>query len=169
MATSKQSKAIQIYVEAHGTLSVSESMRRAGYSDATAKNPKQLTRTMDWKDAMDEFLPDVDLLAKHAALMEAKTLARADFPLWVPQERIKEIIEEAGCQIRNSETNLLTGVIAVWYWAPDTKAQTAALALAYKLKGKLVDRVAPVKDPDGLFNDNNLTITVVDAEHNVQS
>lgn len=136
MATMKQQRAIAIYVENRGQISVGEAMRRAGYSDASAKNPTNLTRSMDWQEAMDKFLPDTDLLAKHAQLLEAKKLERAEFPSWLPQEEIRNILLEAGCQPRNYETNPITGIIVVWYWAPDARAQAAALDLAYKLKGK---------------------------------
>jgi len=136
MATTKQQRAIAIYVENRGQVSVSESMRRAGYSDATAKNPSNLTKTLDWQEAMDEFLPDVELLGKHKELLNAKKLERAEFPAWLEQEAIRDILLDAGCTPRNYETNPLTGIIVVWYWAPDARAQAAALALAYELKGK---------------------------------
>lgn len=136
MATTKQQRAIAIYVENRGQLSVGESMRRAGYSDASAKNPINLTQSMDWQEAMDEFLPDLDLLTKHKQLMNATKLERAEFPGYVPQEKIREILLDAGCAPRNFESNPMTGIISVWYWAPDTRAQAAALDLAYKLKGK---------------------------------
>lgn len=141
MGTPKQQLAISIYVENRGKLSVSEAMRRAGYSDATAKNPQNLTKSMDWQEAMDSFLPDVDLLAKHSELLQAKKLERAEFPGWLPQENIRDILLEAGCQPRNYETNPFTGMIVVWYWAPDARAQAAALDLAYKLKGKMKTKI----------------------------
>lgn len=141
MGTPKQQLAISIYVENHGRVSVSEAMRRAGYSDATAKNPQNLTKSMDWQEAMDSFLPDTDLLAKHSELLQAKKLEKAEFPGWLPQENIRDILHEAGCQPRNYETNPFTGTIVVWYWAPDARAQAAALDLAYKLKGKMKTKI----------------------------
>ncbi|WIE74496.1 hypothetical protein [Curtobacterium sp. MCSS17_007] len=163
-----QTKAIQIYVEGHGKVSVSESMRRAGYSDATAKNPSNLTRTMEWKEAMEAFLPDIDLLAKHHELLNAQKLESAKFPIWVPQERIREILLEAGCSPRNSETNPMTGVTVVWYYAPNHDAQAKALLLAYKLKGKLTEKVEHSVNPDGLYGNNELTITVVENSHDAE-
>jgi hypothetical protein len=138
MTTSKQSRAIMIYKRNYGSgITPTEAMRRAGYAESSLKNPKVLTESEDWKTAMDRFLPDIELLEKHADLMKAKTIVRADFPVYIPHDRIKEIIEDAGCQVRNYETNPITGIISVWYWAPDTRAQTKALELAYKLKGKM--------------------------------
>lgn len=41
---------------------VSKAMLDAGYDPRTAKNPQQLTRSKGWKELMDEYLPDQDLL-----------------------------------------------------------------------------------------------------------
>lgn len=116
-------------------------MRRAGYSDASAKNPVNLTKSMDWQEAMEHFLPDEDLLEKHNKLLNATKIERAEFPGYVPQEKIREILLDAGCAPRNFEVNPMTGIISVWYWAPDHRAQAAALDLAYKLKGKMTQKV----------------------------
>ena len=136
MSTPKQQRAIAIYVENRGQLSVGEAMRRAGYSEASAKNPRNLTESMDWQEAMDHFLPDIDLLERHQDLLNAKRIEKTDFPSYVGQDLIRQIITEAGCEPRNMETNPFTGTITVWYWAPDARARLAALDLAYKLKGK---------------------------------
>lgn len=138
MATSKQTKAIIIYKKNYGSgITPTEAMRQAGYAESSLKNPKVLTESLDWQEAMDKFLPDMKLLEKHNQLMEAKKIERAEFPLWLGQEKIKEILEEAGCQPRNFEINPVIEVIHVWYWAPDTAAQSKALELAYKLKKKM--------------------------------
>lgn len=162
MATTKQQRAIAIYVENRGQLSVGAAMRQAGYSDASAKNPINLTKSMDWQQAMDEFLPDLDLLTKHKQLMNATKLERAEFPGYVPQEKIREILLDADCEPRNFESNPLTGIISVWYWAPDAKTRGAALKLAYELKGKMKQKDEPPVNKNGLFGSDALTITVVD-------
>lgn len=170
MATSKQNLAIRLYKENYGTgKSTREIMLMAGYSQSSADNPKVLTESMDWQEAMDEFLPDDLLLKKHKQLMEAKKIERAEFPSWLPQDKIREMLKEAGCSPRNFEVNPITGIIIVWYWAPDYVAQRAALDLAYKLKGKMTQKVEHSGTVDGLFGNDALTITVVDAEHNIQS
>lgn len=169
MATNKQELAIQIYKENYGTgMSTYQIMRQAGYSHSSAKNPKVLTESMDWQEAMDHFLPDTELLKKHKQLFNATKIERAEFPGYIPQETIREILLDAGCAPRNFEQNPMTGIISVWYWSPDTRAQAAALDLAYKLKGKMTQKVEHSGAVDGLFSSDALTITVVDAEHNVQ-
>lgn len=142
MATPKQELAIQLYKENYGTgMSYYDIMRKAGYSHSSAKNPKVLTESMDWQQAMDHFLPDDKLLEKHKGLLNATKIERADFPHYIPQETIREILLDAGCHPRNFETNPISGVVTVWYWAPDHRAQAAALDLAYKLKGKMTTKV----------------------------
>jgi len=48
--TIKQKDAISKVVENRGN--ISKSMRQAGYADKTAKNPKNLTESNAWKEAM---------------------------------------------------------------------------------------------------------------------
>lgn len=64
MASEKQQLAVEIYMANRG-ISKAEAMRRAGYAEATARNPKNLTATKSWQELMDEYLPDEDLAAKH--------------------------------------------------------------------------------------------------------
>lgn len=138
MATNKQQRAIQLYKENYGTgKSMREIMLMAGYSQSSADNPKVLVESMDWQQAMDHFLPDDKLLNVHGKLLEAKKLEKAEFPSWLPQAEIRQMILDSGGTPRNYETNPITQMIAVWYWVPDVMAQKAALELAYKLKGKL--------------------------------
>ncbi len=69
MATLKQKKAHKLSVENHGN--VSKSMKEAGYTEASAKNPKNLTESKGWAELMEEAFPD-DLLTKvHTEGLEA--------------------------------------------------------------------------------------------------
>jgi hypothetical protein len=56
MATVKQRKAADKIVENRGN--VSKSMREAGYSEKSAKNPKNLTESKGFQELLDELLPD---------------------------------------------------------------------------------------------------------------
>lgn len=70
MATQRQKKAIANLLENPG--SVSRAMRDAGYSPATAKNPKELTESVAFKSIADQ-IPD-DLLVKvHREGLKAKS------------------------------------------------------------------------------------------------
>lgn len=136
-----------LYKENYGNdVSMGQIMLAAGYSKSSAENPKVLTDSQDWQDMMEEFLPDKLLLKKHKQLLEAKKIERIEFPAYVTQETIRAIILDAGCKPRNFETNPFTGIISVWYWAPDARAQQAALTLAYHLKGKMKLKVERTDD-----------------------
>lgn len=164
MATPKQTRAIAIYMENHGTISVGEAMRRAGYSDASAKNPKLLTDSDDWEEAMDKYLPDVELLGKHRELLEAKKVEHVVYPLGLDQMVIKELLNDVGCTPRHYE--ITPSGMHVWFWAPDQAARAKALDLAYKLKGKMTKKVEHSGAVDGLFGSDVLKVEVVDADHN---
>lgn len=140
MATRRQELAVQIYLGNPG-ISKSEAMRRAGYAENTIKNPKDLTESPAWKELLEQHLSDKKLVNKHKELLEATKLESATFPNFVPKDMIREILLEAGCKPRNYEMNPKTGITHVWYWAPDRKAQASALDLAYKLKGRLTQKV----------------------------
>jgi len=167
MATEKQQRAIAIYMENHGTISVGEAMRQAGYTAASAKNPKLLTDSLDWQEAMEKYLPDVELLARHRDLLEAKKVEHVVYPFGLEEMVIKELLESVGCTPRHHEFH--QNGVHVWFWAPDQGARAKALDLAYKLKGKMTKKVEHSGTVDGLFGSDALTINVVDAEHNPQS
>ena len=52
-------------------LSVSKAMLKAGYAPTTAKDPQRLTNTDDWKQVMNEYLPDHKLFKKHDEALDA--------------------------------------------------------------------------------------------------
>lgn len=56
MATEKQKKAMENYMDNHGN--VSKAMRDAGYDETTAKNPKNLTESRGWQELLDEYIPE---------------------------------------------------------------------------------------------------------------
>lgn len=169
MASNKQQMAIQLYMENRG-MSVGEAMRQAGYSEASAKNPKNLTSSAAWQEMMDKYLPDIELVAVHREQLASKKLDSEVFPLGLDELVIKSLLEEVGCTIRHREIvpEGKNAGIHVWFWAPDQAARSRALDLAYKLKGKMTQKVEHSGAVDGLFGTDALTITVVDAEHNVQ-
>ena len=70
MTTFKQKKVLEKIMENRGN--VSKSMREAGYSQATAKNPKNLTSSKGWKELIEEFLPDEELLESHREFLGKK-------------------------------------------------------------------------------------------------
>ena len=51
--------------------SVGAALRAAGYSEATVKNPHEVTRSKSWQELMDEFLPESLLAQKHNELLHS--------------------------------------------------------------------------------------------------
>lgn len=67
--TQKQAQAIQNSMENAGN--ISQAMLKAGYSPATAKNPKELTQSKAWQEVMKEYLPDAELFQAHKEALKA--------------------------------------------------------------------------------------------------
>lgn len=74
MATERQKRAIDNLVENRGN--VSKAMRDAGYSDASAKNPKNLTDSKAYEELMEAYLPDDMLLRALSDDIEKKEANR---------------------------------------------------------------------------------------------
>jgi len=64
MATLKQKKAVKNIVENRGN--ISKGMKDAGYTEATAKNPKNLTESKGFQELLNEYLmKDQEVFAEH--------------------------------------------------------------------------------------------------------
>lgn len=90
---------------------VSEAMRRAGYSIATARTPQKLTESKSFQALLEKRLPERHLLKKHREFLDSKKIIR----VYVKGD-LKEITEET-----------------------DSNA-VKALDMAYKLKGKYQEK-----------------------------
>lgn len=134
MTTERQEKAVQLFVENRGK-SVSTAMREAGYSDATAKNPKNLTETDAWQQLMDKYLPDKKLVDVHKKMLNAHKLEHMVFPLGMEEADIKKLLNSVGSKPKKIQHG--EQAIHVWYWAPDQAARAKSVELGYKVKGKL--------------------------------
>lgn len=166
MATKRQEKAVQLFVE-NGGKSASAAMREAGFSDAYAKNPQKLTATSTWDELLDKALPDSKLLTAHKKILNAQKLEHMVFPLGMEEADIKKLLNSTGCkpkQIKYGEQ-----AIHVWYWSPDMKAQAKAIEMGYNLKGKLKQKVEHSGEVTGLFGSDVLQVEVINAEDPTQS
>src|SRR3990167_3884500 len=118
-------------MENHGN--VSKGMIEVGYKPATAKNPKNLTKSKGWGELMESFLDDRLLAEKHRELLEATGIGHMVFPLDVTDDQIVYLLKEANCiakRFMHSESQT-----HVWYFSPDNNSRKSALEMAYKLKG----------------------------------
>jgi hypothetical protein len=69
--TKKQRKLLEVLPEAN---SVGEAMVKAGYSKASAKNPKLVLGTQNWQDLLEQYLPDNLLATVHLEGLQATKL-----------------------------------------------------------------------------------------------
>ena len=63
LPTTKQKRAVVNYIENHGN--ASKAMRDAGYTEATAKNPSNLTKSKAFLALMEEYFPNELLFKEH--------------------------------------------------------------------------------------------------------
>jgi len=121
---------------------ISQAMRDAGYSPATAKTPQKLTKSKSWQKLMKKYLHDEYLISKHIQLLDATVSDKLVFEDDVPDEVLEKMIK----LVSYSGTAYIVGRTGaktfLYYSAPDRRAQLAALALAYKIKGKLNPNVS---------------------------
>ena len=85
LPTIKQKKAFERVMENHGN--ISKSMREAGYSEVTAKNPKNLTKSPVWEEMINEYLPD-ELLLKVQVEGLGATVIKTSFS--EPDKEVKD-------------------------------------------------------------------------------
>lgn len=72
MATKKQKKAVAKMVENGGV--ASKAMIESGYSEATAKTPQKLTESKGFKELLEQYIPDDELVKIHKEGLHATKL-----------------------------------------------------------------------------------------------
>lgn len=82
MPTLKQIKAAKLLKDSN---SLGEAMRKAGYSEYTARMPGRLKKTQGWQQLVDQHLPDEKLVEKVAEGLEASKIVTS------PTEPDKEV------------------------------------------------------------------------------
>lgn len=110
----------------------------AGYSPTVAKSPTLVTKSKGFQELLDDVLDDDSLINVHKSLLQAKGIDHLVFPLAMSDEEITELIDSVGGTVRKFKHG--DTATHVWFWAPNTKARTDALKLAYDIKGKLGKR-----------------------------
>ncbi len=164
MATARQKLAITKVLENNGN--VSKSMKQAGYSPNSAKNPKILTESEAWNKLMKKFLSDDDLAKKHQELLDATRLDHMTFPVdetSLPDNEIVQMLKGVNCKVKK----IVHGEQArhVYFWSYDNKARKEALDMAYKLKGKYTEKVdvtsggLPIQISEAIAKKNKLNET----------
>ncbi len=161
MSTEKQKRAIAKTLENGGI--VSKAMKDVGYSDAMAKNPQKLTESKGWIELMEQHFSDKDLAKKHKELLNSTRLDHMVFPPFrtkkdmatvddtsgenigeksgeqLTDEDIRELLKDVNCIVRRIVHGEM--VRHVYFWSSDNKARKEAIDMAYKLKGRYLEKV----------------------------
>lgn len=171
MATPKQikaSKKISENIRNPKPKPLGKVLKEAGYAESTSKRPSQVVESKGFTELMEEMLPDDEVLAVHQQLLQSTRIEHMVFPLYtgaeedipeegdIPEELeaklhqvsegatltdkdIEDMLAEVNCKVRK----IVHGDTArhVYFWSPDAGARKAAVELAYKIKGRITNKV----------------------------
>lgn len=165
----RQKLLAKLLSEDGGKTPIGKLMKKAGYSDAYAKNPNKLKNTLTWEDLMEKNLPDDLLSQRHNELLTAVTIGNYVFSISLTDDQIRDVVESApGCKLIKIQRSSTSA--RAYFTAPDNKPRKDAIDMAYKLKnkypaskvdvtslGKRINGFQYVKPqkPDGRDNPNN--------------
>lgn len=120
MATNKQKKAIEKISEnirTGNTQPLGKVLKEVGYKESVTKRPSQVTKSKGFQELMDKIgLSDECLFAKH-----------------------KQLLDKQEVVLRNNNTT--KEIEAIPTGQIDVQAVKAALDMAYKLKGKYLEKI----------------------------
>lgn len=157
LASAVQSKIIE-----NPTISVGDAMREVGVSEFAATHPATLTKSKEWAELLDVYLPQGELLDTHKGLLRASSIDHmvfADGPrdeaaalTWINTKNAKtegeylftryDVLSDDDIRVMLAEKNCEVRRISrtensrhVYFWSPDSRARKDALDMAYKLRG----------------------------------
>jgi hypothetical protein len=168
-------------------------LKDVGYSESVSESPQRVTESKGFLELLEEYLPDDKLMEVHNNLLNSKKIEHMVFPLGpkdaddenlsgsqpnadnsiekgglkverttMTDEEIKHMLSTVNCTVRR----IVHGDTGrhVYYWSPDSTTQKNAIELAYKIKGRIVNKldakmtgdinVALVEFIDGNTDDN---------------
>lgn len=170
MATDKQKLAAQKMAEnvRNGNPKTKgEILKESGYTESVSESPTKVTNAKGFQELMEEYLPDDEVMRVHQELLTSTRIDHMVFPLGskhkeeiplegdIPEgleeklkdsqsknlsdDEIREMIAEIGCKVRR----IVHGETArhVYFWSPDANTRKAAVELAYKIKGRITNKV----------------------------
>lgn len=136
------------FMVANGGKSTAEVLRRAGYSEAVARNPSKVTSSKVFQSLLVQHLPtDEALLKEHASLLHASSLAHYDLPLMGETPADGDSAEQEAAELINSvpgwravgcariKTRDGRELMRVYYLKPNHHTRLKALDMIYKLRG----------------------------------
>jgi hypothetical protein len=154
--TTRQRALVGKLLESKGSISIYKAMTAVGYSHNYSRSSTKVTQSKSFQDLLEEMLPDDELVRVHAKLLRSKKLEHMDFPLDVTDEEIAWLIKDMGGMLRNIKHG--KAAKQVFWWADNHLSQLPALALAYKVKGRLTPSqgTTPVNAYDAFVQNNQL-------------
>lgn len=139
MATIKQKKALKALMENGGNLG--KAMRTAGYSETTALNPQNLTEADGFKELIAKVLPDEMLVKVHKEGLKATSKKPHLIDRDDKGRPVYEYVEET-----------------------DFATRHRYLETAYKLHGRLMERIDHTTKGKAIINNNIAFIQYNGAE-----
>lgn len=127
--TALQRSAMEIYIKGEGRISLSESMRRAGYSIEVARTPSHLTNKVGWRILVEQYFSDETMLRAHERGLNAK---RHEFIYKKVRTKNEEGTEKE--EFKNISVEV-----------DDMPVQLRALDMAYKVLEKYPKEKAPIQ------------------------
>lgn len=140
MPTTRQMEAMKNVVAKGGKQSIAKSMREAGYSPRTARNPKKLTKSKTWEAMMAQYWPEKEVIKYHQELLKNNYLEMIDFPDTIAESDIKRLLQGISgasfAMIREVNLAFKGKMKRAYVILLNPKARKEALELIYKLQGK---------------------------------
>lgn len=167
--TIKQSTAINLLIGKRGkrqATSITDAMRRAGYSEATINSPGNLTKSKTFKELMEVYLPD-DLLARtHNELIGSRVLQKVTFRTKLKSDKLNdedliEVVESIpGCTALYIQPSADGYGRTVHFSSPEGRIRKEALDMAYKLKGEYAAEKVEIQDPLSSLSNKELAVKI---------
>lgn len=172
MATEKQKAAARKILENPG--SVSAAMRDVGYSESTAHNPSDLTKSKGWQELMEQYYPDDKIAKLQQKMLKAAILRHDTFDLTYTEKEIRKVINSAGGKVtlikkvppvaKTKSEKKREGYWMVYFTVPDQRIVDATMDKILKSKGKYVSKIeVDDKRKYGGFSDEQLR-RIIDGE-----
>jgi len=147
MTTDRQRKTLKNMVENGGKLS--PAMKKAGYSDAYAKNPHKLRKTEGFQKLIDEYIPEKDVARVHKKLLQKREVRVIEIDGEVTEKEVKRIGNRVSLSKADfwysrqqrkkfGKNGKVLYEYSVWmlsYVVPADAAVSRALDMAYKIRG----------------------------------
>jgi hypothetical protein len=134
MATIKQKLAFREVVLNGSTLT--KAMKKAGYADTTATTTGKLTNTKGWRELMQQFIPDEELVQKHKEQLNSSKLVKLYFDIDDEDEVIEDVCKKLGVELLYVKVNKTKDGKTANVKAPDFFFRDLALDKGYKVKGR---------------------------------